>query len=1346
MIGGRISNRVLFVRTVALTILFILVVPGIMAFNTDQTATTDLAKGGDTIVLFKDATVLEFNSVAFFINTHDGQTYAMNPPNSLRAVLPAGLGNQLVEKGGIFSIHTGTIDMRSVSSLNHETQVAASAWNLHLTQLSVAGPNRANTPKGAFATYLGDGSGSKAPVNAPAYHDGMAQIFDDAIICSDDSVCTADLSKAPEFLKNQAQGPSPMGPAPGLWDTTEFMLGTVGLAIVYPESNGSIDANSETWTGPEETAVVNGITSAFAWWVSMKNAQGITVPLSFSYKTYYKQATSYEPITRNGFSGAANANMWTWMNEILTNLGYGNGQNGQRAFANATRAQLGTDWGYSVWIARDQNDGNHMFADNTFGFAALGGPYVVMTYNNDGYGIGSMNAVFAHESGHIFFADDEYSGSGSHSGDRTGYENVLNGNAVDDSVPAHITNVGCIMRGTTAPFTGNQICGFTKGQIGWNDTDGDHIPNVVDTFPNTTLNSMPGKAINKTTYTYFGNASEVPLTNINPIGAGDDVTINTLTKVEWRLDAGGWTVATPIDGAWSNQSEAFKFTLNGLTEGTHKVEVRATNNRSNVEPEPANETFLVDTAAPSTQVSPLPQYQNTAGFKVNWTGTDGTGSGVKNVELYVRKDGGAWIKYLNKFASSPITYTHNGDGFYEFYTIGHDNASNVELAPALPDASTTVEATPPTSSARPLPAFTHQVAFNVPFKATDTGVGVDKVTLFYRKELGTWKAFGNFTTSPAPFTSAGDGKYDFYTIGYDMVANKENKFPMAEASLPVDTITPITNISLVGVNAQNGWYTSPVSVTLFTSEPSKNFNWTKYRIDDGNWTVYKGIFQIKGDGVRNLEFYSADLASNTETVKSRSLKMDLTIPTGSLVLNGGKIQTNDSNVDVKINAFDDGAPVIQMMVTEDKAFATSTWMDLSDHMNYAFKPVPGEKTLYAQFKNEAGLVSGVVSATVIMDNEAPLVKIIVPANGANLANYQFVVSGTAQDNVGLSRVEVSIDGTSWVVANGTEEWDTLFTVHKDGPYNITAVAYDKVGNKDTKTISVYVDASLPKVDINTPPNGLESEQKIIPVTGQTDPRATVKINGLPVTVDKNGTFSTTVSLKDGSNDIIITIKKPAGTIEKRIRVIYVHPPIIISNLQHNPVEPAPGDNVTVTCTVPGNHIKSVEVRYKAFGKTPQTVSMTKGPNDLYTARIGSFADGDSVDYSVTGADDVGVKATYPEKGYRNFIVNGPPPPPVVPPEPKKEDMSIYPMLFLLIIFAIFAVVIALSMRSPKDPRAPKKVSGKTAVERLDDKVDPEKASFPDGQGRGRSRYGEPPDTDRHSSEGGGYSRYKDEKY
>ena len=38
MISGRISNRVLLVRTVALTILFILVVPGIMAFDTDPAA------------------------------------------------------------------------------------------------------------------------------------------------------------------------------------------------------------------------------------------------------------------------------------------------------------------------------------------------------------------------------------------------------------------------------------------------------------------------------------------------------------------------------------------------------------------------------------------------------------------------------------------------------------------------------------------------------------------------------------------------------------------------------------------------------------------------------------------------------------------------------------------------------------------------------------------------------------------------------------------------------------------------------------------------------------------------------------------------------------------------------------------------------------------------------------------------------------------------------------------------------------------------------------------------------------------------------------------------------------
>jgi hypothetical protein len=1347
MVCGKISKGALFVRTAAIAIVLVLLVPGITALGTDRSAYLQAARGGDALIIFQGATTDDFQAVALFIETHGGSAYARNPPNSIRAVLPAGLGTDLLGMQGVRSVSTGPIDANSVKGMNYDVQIAVGAWNMFLQQRSAAGPlGRGVSRPGTPVTSISDRSGGIS--NGPRFNDGMADIHNDAIVCDEDLFCTADRSKV-----LQARGPaSPMSPAPGLWDTSEYMLGTVGVAIVFPESNGSIDANQETWTVGEKTNVINEITGTFAWWQARETAMGFTIGLSFSYKTY-NQSTSYEPITRNGFTGAANQNMWTWMNEILGDLGYSAGFQGAREFANATRGQLGTDWGYIVWVADDTVDGNNQFADNTFGFAGLGGPYVVMTYDNDGYTINSMDAVFAHESGHIFFTLDEYAGAGAgaDSSSRSGYENVLNGNSLNVGTPPPMINQDCIMRGGTTAYTNSLVCVYTKGQIGWNDTDNDHIPNVLDTFPNTTLNSMPAKTINKTTYTYYGNASEVPLNNLNPAGAGNDVSINRLTKVEWRLDGGSWGLATATDGSFSSATEGFKFTLIGLTEGSHKVEVKATNNRGNVEPDPANETFLVDLSAPNTQVGPLPQYQTQPSFRVNWTGSDGAGSGLKQAELYYRKDGGAWKRYLTKFITSPITFIHSGDGLYEFYTVGTDNASNLEVPPATPDASTTVEATPPFSSAGPLPAFTNMTTIDVPYTADDLGVGVDKVSLFYKKDNAPWALFGNFTSSPVHFSSIGDGTYYFYSVALDKLANKEDKFPKAEATIIVDTKVPLTNLTIVGVSGENGWYTSNLTVTLYTSEPTKNLDYTKYRLDGGNWTVYKNILKIPGDGVRLLEFYSADKAGNVEALKAKTLKIDLTPPRGSVVLNGGKIQTNSSIVDVVLDAKDGAAPVTQMMVTEDASFAAASWVPYTNHMTYTLTSISGEKFVYAQFKNEAGLVSDVFYSSVIQDGQPPTIAISDPDNGAGLATFQFAVKGTASDNVGLSRVEVSIDGKDWVVANGTTEWDTVLGVKQNGRYNISAVAYDKVGNKASKTIFVDVDATLPTLSGLSPQDGAVSESKNIPIKGRTDPKAVVKVNGVIVTVDKDGNFSYVVSLKEGTNNLVIDIIKPAGTIEKKVRVIYVHPPIIISDLKHRPTDPEPKQNVTISCVVPGTHISQVDLHYKVFGKSELTVKMTHGPSDVYSTVIGPFQEAEKIDYWVSAVDEVNAKGRYPEASTRTFTVASPVGPPVLPPEPKKESNDIYAIIFLIIIFAVFAVGIGLTMRSPKDPYAAKKVTDRTATERIDDRTD-EGSGFresrpagrpPDRGGRpGQSRYGEPPEAD-HYDQGDSYSRFKD---
>jgi len=1228
MTGSRTSVRYLAMKTAAVTAFLLLSTLSFVALGTDTATKASGDDGGETLVIFEGATMEGFRSIVGMIESEGGFAYSSNPPNAIQASLPPGLGSELLSMPGVHSVHTGPVDVDAMAGLGQDVVLACTAWNIHLEKIS---QGDTEFLMGADTDDHGD----------HLHHDGIAQTLGDAIACYEDLSCTNDTEKVQAFAEARRSGVPPsglgmLGPGPGTWELSEYLLGSVGVAIVLPESNGSVDTNQENWDSTEEANVISEINQAFSWWSNQKNSTGLTTSLTFSYKSYLKQPTSYEPITRRGFTGASTVNMWTWMNEILQDLGYTTGMNGLAAFANATRNELGTDWGYIIWVADSTVDGDNQFADGTFGFASLGGPEVVMTYENDGYGIGSMDSVTSHETGHIFYALDEYPGSSS-SGARCGYENVLNGNSQVVGTPPPITNVGCVMRGGGATTP----CSFTKGMIGWNDTDGDKIPNVLDTFPNTTLDPLPGGALNGSSYTFYGNASETPLNNRNPAGSGNDVTLNKVSLVEWKLDSGSWTQATAIDGAWGNYTEAFNFSVTGLTDGNHSVYSRAKNSINQWEVQPYNLTFSVDRTPPTTALLPLPVFVTTDVIRLNWTWDDGTGSGLKHAELYSRKGGGSWQKFPTNQVLSPIMFTHDGDGFYEFYTVGVDDAGNREAPKTAPYVNTTVETQPPSSEAGPLPNYVNTTSFDVPYKATDAGIGVEFVEMFYRKDGDIWNGLGKVGPSPVRFTSSGDGKYEFYTVATDFSGNLETKLPKVEAWTVLDTSVPFTDLKLNGLAGENGWYLSKVTVSMSSSERPESSNGTFYRLDGGLWTEYTSNFDIDGDGITNLEYHSLDKAGNNEDVKGVVLKIDTTIPTGTITINGGAEATNDANVAVQVTAQDDAAPVLYMIVSEDGSFSSSGWQDLAASINLTLTPRSGIKTVYAMFKNDAGLETEPVSAIIELDSDPPDIEITGPMASDIVPKLEFQVEGTATDNSAVARVEVSVDGGKWVLANGTDKWSVTVSVPKDGFHNISARAFDALNNSATAQVTVEVDATPPELKLDTPSDGSTTSKKTIPVSGRTDPRGILRVNGEIVHVDPDGSFNTSVTLKEGENTIIIKVEKPAGKVETKVKVTYVKlEPITISDLKHSPVAPKPGGEVTVSCAAPGTHISGVEVKWKVgAGGTEHSKAMTKGSDGRWEATIGSFKNGDKVDYYVKATDTGGSEARYPAITTKSFTVS-----------------------------------------------------------------------------------------------------------
>lgn len=123
------------------------------------------------------------------------------------------------------------------------------------------------------------------------------------------------------------------------------------------------------------------------------------------------------------------------------------------------------------------------------------------------------------------------------------------------------------------------------------------------------------------------------------------------------------------------------------------------------------------------------------------------------------------------------------------------------------------------------------------------------------------------------------------------------------------------------------------------------------------------------------------------------------------------------------------------------------------------------------------------------DTSPPVVAITSPADGAGVTG-SITVSASASDNIGVSKVELYLDGVLFAadaLAPYTFTWDT--TKSSDGVHTLTARAYDAAGNQAASnpvrvTVSnVAADTTPPAVAITAPSSG-DTVTKVAKVTVQ----------------------------------------------------------------------------------------------------------------------------------------------------------------------------------------------------------------------------------------------------------------------
>jgi hypothetical protein len=421
--------------------------------------------------------------------------------------------------------------------------------------------------------------------------------------------------------------------------------------------------------------VQSQVEQALAWWASLEPA----AHLEFTVETHLAVSIGYEPIAHTIQDEGL------WVGETMAALGFENNCHfgAMRDYVNDLRQRSGSDWAFAILVVDSSADVDGRFADNYFAYAYIGGPFMVMTYDNSGYGSNNMNAVAAHEIGHIFHALDQYASSGMHCDYHAGYLNVKNYNSRAGGDCS--SDEPSIMRGGIAPYRNRSVDASARGQIGWLDSNDNGVLDPVDAPPQFIIEL---EQASDDQFSFSGFAWQEPITAPQM----SDVTISFITSVGALVDNETWTQATSLDGAYDTLSESVKLDVGPLAPGLHRLEIQAVNSENLASntvlttvlvPDPVDgalDSLLISNAAVVEGSKPI-QFQGAA--SAAYGSTKDNAPTVSAVQFSV--DGGEWQDALpsdGQFDSHiedfNVTLTDLSDGQHSLAIRTVDSGGQVE--------------------------------------------------------------------------------------------------------------------------------------------------------------------------------------------------------------------------------------------------------------------------------------------------------------------------------------------------------------------------------------------------------------------------------------------------------------------------------------------------------------------------------------------------------------------------------------------------------------------------------------------------------------------------------------------
>jgi hypothetical protein len=396
---------------------------------------------GYTLVLVDTTSRAELEQARDLIVSQGGRVAIVLPPHAIMGWISPDLDSRILGRHGIRSIHRSPIGSAPSGFRDRETQTAINAFN------DIASGRSARRRLRESRQTAGPESGRPGMIECslpspPINRDEFIRNL--RLLGAEQSVVGIQSTVTPQYASN-----------------SDVMDGTVAVAIFLVESAGGVDPNIYSWTQADQDLARSQVIDGLNWWVEQSRAFNLARPLQFTPIFYDANNPAcqipYEPVIRPGTDALA------WVSHIMNNLGASGGNVFERvaAFDRVIRDQNHANWAYSMFIAYNPSPARTSFTDGRASWAYIGGPHIVSLFRSFGW---SLSRIASHETGHIFYACDEYFQPGYQTCSCTCApevrSNALNGNCQDISCTR--TSTECMMR-----LNELALCPFTVAQIGW---------------------------------------------------------------------------------------------------------------------------------------------------------------------------------------------------------------------------------------------------------------------------------------------------------------------------------------------------------------------------------------------------------------------------------------------------------------------------------------------------------------------------------------------------------------------------------------------------------------------------------------------------------------------------------------------------------------------------------------------------------------------------------------------------------------------------------------------------------------------------------------------------------------